>query len=607
MSPVKPLIAAVVAALLFGLLLADREYTRSLRLANIRAGRVIPFDSLETTRVRLTNERGTFVLERASADEWRLTSPIALRASADAVTTLVDNIHTARISSRFDEADATNYGLDTPVATVELEAMLDGKSVKRTLLLGAPSPRPGRVYGRLAGESGVFTIGDWVRNQALRGLDDLRDKSLVAARAGAIESLAIETPKDTFTVERWTERPGEWRFAGTSDPVNRDLVQRALSGVATGQALTVDDAPTTAPAALGFERPLLRARVTSGGREEEVVVGGQAGASDRFYAMLPTQPAGSVATIRDRSINDLLLPRNEWRTPKFFWEPTVDYTRLEINSGSRTTALVRNAATGKWQFEDTPDVPVHEARLDAFLKTLSSVAGQKQIAGEVNDEDAVKFYGFRPEMLSIRATLADGRVQGLRLGPTVPNELITRALRLQDRSLWALDVKVPSLISVTRGDLRDKRLSHGWGDRLRKVVITANAGAGDRLVTLEREGGAWKLREPNTPAAIVPDTDVAAFVFASEELEGDAELLAGTGGAVRDLRVEYLGANGEVLHWVEAYKSEDNKARLVRTDKGVFEAGGDSLSAWDGAMVRVVQSAREQAQMDAARANEIKR
>lgn len=607
MSPVKPLIAALVAALLFGLMVADREYTRSARLADMRAGRVIPFDSLEATRVRLTNPSGIYLLERAGPEEWRLVEPLAMRANATAVATLVDNIHTSRISSRFEEADGTNYGLDKPVATVELTAMLDGEKVERTLHLGAPSPRPGRVYGRIEGEDGVFTIGDWVRNQALRDLNDLRDRSLVASTAGSIESLAIETPGDSFTVERWKERPGEWRFAGTADPVNRDVVARAVNALTATPALRIDDQPTTAPAELGFERPLLRVRVGAGDQAEQLVVGTKAGASDQFYAWLPTQPAGAVAIVRDRSINDLLLPRQEWRTTRFFWEPVDTFARIEIDSGTRTTPLVRDPATRAWRFEDTPDLPVHPARLETFLKNLGAVAGQRLIAQNVSDEDLVTFYGFRPEMLSIRVTMADGHEHGLRLGPTVPNEMITRALRLQDRSVWALDVKVPSVISVGRGDLADKRLAHGWGDRLRRVVITANAGQGDRVVTLDRESGVWKLREPATPASIVPDREVAAFVFASEELSASAEVLAGPRDAVRDLRVEFLAGDGKPLHWVETFRSADGKNRLVRSPKATYEIEPESMKAWDSAMVAMIQMAREQAMIEAARANEVKR
>ncbi len=134
-------------------------------------------------------------------------------------------------------SDRKQYGLDP--AAVELD--ITGKGgVTKQLLLGDNTPAGGDVYAALASDPRVFTIASYNKGSLAKGLNDLRDKSLLTLNADNVsrvellkkgEDLEFDRTKDGWQILKPSSSPAE------SSPVNdlvRTLTTARMDLTATG-------------------------------------------------------------------------------------------------------------------------------------------------------------------------------------------------------------------------------------------------------------------------------------------------------------------------------------------------------------------------------------
>jgi len=123
------------------------------------------FDLRDKAALKLDREK-VDALEIVTADrqlrfaktegEWRMTQPVAGRTDFTAVESLVGRLGTAQMKSIAapEPADLTQYGLDTPAATVRIGS----GSSQAVLLIGGTAPEQGNVYAKDQSRPAVFTL-----------------------------------------------------------------------------------------------------------------------------------------------------------------------------------------------------------------------------------------------------------------------------------------------------------------------------------------------------------------------------------------------------------------------------------------------------------------
>src|SRR5690606_8891992 len=92
--------------------------------------------------------------------------------------------------------------------------------------------------------------------------------------------------------------------------------------------------------------------------------------------------------------------------------------------------------------------------------------------------------------------------------------------RLQDNTIWKINVQLLAHTKVFRADLQDKRIHHGFAAAVELIEYTDQKD-GVRY-TLERQNNVWRLRIPGQVASIVGEQQVGDILHAVEEMEWDS-------------------------------------------------------------------------------------
>ncbi len=561
----KPLIAALIAAALFGAYIVDRNQRIAAEKSNVDAGRIMPFDFAGSTRLTINGENGRFVVEKQDDGIWYLVEPVRHRADEDRIQTIIDNVHASKKSNPFPARDLDEYGLDPAEASITIEGIdtRNGQPHTATVLIGTNAPRLSRVYAMVEGENVIFTALETLRNQSRVKLDDLRDRRLIHFSPDATTALEIGLPSGPFTIAR--DESGRWMMEDGTTPANRTMVEAALNQLAQLRVLRVlDGEEKPSPEETGLDEPsAMSVSVTTDQGKSSITIGKRAPGEELFFATGDSLEGG-VGIVRVRDVSTFIQPRSEWVTPRFLWARPDEIEMLEIHF-STSKFVVERGADGVWRFEDQPDSPVHPGRIERLLENLGSLVGKQLVASSVTRDQMRELFGVRDESSQLFAIMPDGRTEGYIMGRTVPSELTQYLVRIQDNSVWTIDMGTMHLYIADRSDLRDNRIRHGFAANVARVVFSTDRGA----IELSKETRAWRLNLAGGRRQVIPDHLVEQFLTASEELSRSAEVYTATAPPI-EFRVRYEDANGSVLHELAVHQREEDSSSIYVTADGVL-------------------------------------
>jgi hypothetical protein len=193
--------------------------------------------------------------------EWRITKPLATRADASMVASLLDALQGIEKTRTIEDPDAKALGLDKPQATVRL-ATGDGEKV---LKLGAKMPTGATVAAAIEGEPEAYVVSDAVLATLDREPGEWRDRQVFHAKRGDVERIALNGENGRVVLVR--RDGGFWLESPVADRADNDLVETLLSDLTGLSAQTFLDNPGKSPAELGLAPPQGSVVVTAKGAE----------------------------------------------------------------------------------------------------------------------------------------------------------------------------------------------------------------------------------------------------------------------------------------------------------------------------------------------------
>src|SRR5258706_12121344 len=116
----------VLLALFGGFVLWDHYKGTTTERHQAKSKRIVDFDPKEVTGIDLVRSNQTIILERSS-DNWDLKQPLAARADASAVNSILDELEFAERARTLTEKELqgvslADFGLDAPVIRVTLHS-----------------------------------------------------------------------------------------------------------------------------------------------------------------------------------------------------------------------------------------------------------------------------------------------------------------------------------------------------------------------------------------------------------------------------------------------------------------------------------------------------
>ncbi len=458
MNPRATFALVVFTALVLGLLFYVRLNVATTRDAEELRRYAAVFDPEGIDEMVITRGGETVGLRRENGG-WRLTTPVADRASPEAVDRLLAAVRYLEVHDRQTAADPASVqesGLGTPRARLELRG-----DTNLRIDLGADTALPGEIFARLGGEKTILRIPGAIAGLATAPAQSFRDPRLTNLVPDDIEKFTVHRADGEMTVRqergRWLiERP----VRAPADPrAVREFLEPLLALRVTEFGAGADTSATTA--LLPGETAAASFTPRGGGEALDIEVARPSAPDTKSVpARLASRGGDLQVDAEALRLFNISPEALRDRTLGFVDRDTVD--RIRVEADGRTVNL-RREGDGWVSHDDGRNISSDDvdnliaafnaARVVSF-RTLAPPAG----TGLDNPPLRVAFYAWLSENTAEEP--AGGHViAGADLGAPAP-----------DGGTYARAAGSDETVTIPPG----------LGDALRRIVVTEQRGANPR-------------------------------------------------------------------------------------------------------------------------------
>ena len=411
---------------------------------------------------------------------WYLTEPLAARGDDQKYGELVRFVADLRqVRVVAEQAQSVEpFGLTMP--PLEIQFGLNNQSAPLTLRLGASSPMGGNHYAQVEGRPTVYLVGGMVQDTLDVSLHALRDKTVLAYTPADVQELQLIRGTEAPVLLQRQE--GEiWRLtaplaAKADDQQMRSLLQR-LREVKI-QAFVSEQATELEP--YGLQNPALRLRVQTAQVYAKHAEAAQVFLlPQEFWDNLPK----TLTALRDKT----LVPYER-----------DQITRLELQSPAEHIILHN---TGPRQY--TMEQPWHTSGDgEAIYSLLWDIQALKAKEFVAETPAALEAYGL--DTPGVRIVLSEKapntqevKQYTLLFGAEAPEAQGVYVKRADAPTIYLVDKAAAQHISdKTAFDLRNRKLLTFTTESIQTLRLQYPT----TRLTVERQGNAWELLEPEKHA-----------------------------------------------------------------------------------------------------------
>jgi hypothetical protein len=458
---------------------------------------LLHFAADEVTEVTIQRPTETITAVKREG-HWQLTAPFSTPGDGQKYRELIRHLATLRYQRLVEERPETlaPFGLETP--TVTLHVRVDAQTPPHVLRLGEKSPTGNGYYVHVEGQPAVYLVSTTTGDVLTPSLYDLRDKTVMAFDPADVQ--AVHVGFATHPPVILHRQDHGWQLTA---PVTAHAdVQQIQTLLQHLRDVKIRAFVAEAPADLapyGLHPPTLRF---------DLVIGPERTRHTLQLGTLDGEGTGVYAT-RDETMQVFLLPQSFWdslpKTPAALRDKTLLHyapahiTRLEFSTADDRT-VIRRTDGGHYALEE----PIRtDADYEAMSRLLEKLKGLKAKDFVVETPDDLATYGFAPPrfQMTLWERAADNEQAVQQHGLFVGNESSDMQgvyVRIAGRpTVYLVErLAVQQLMETTAFDLRNKKIFAFDPKTIQKVRIQYPTSA----FTLERQGAAWRLSDPQQQA-----------------------------------------------------------------------------------------------------------
>jgi hypothetical protein len=367
------LVAAAVLAALLGALYWSNHHSSNadtpVKTSADAPTKILSLSQPEITMVAIHRKGDPPVdLLRNSSGAWQITSPKALAADQDSVSSVVSALSSLNAERLLEDkaSDLRAYGLSDPAVEIDVTAK-NNKTQK--LLIGDQTPSGNAFYAMLVGDPRLFTVASYTKSSVDKTSEDLRDKRLLTADFDKISQIELVTQKpekkQDITFARGKDawqilRPAPYR----ADSYKVDELVRSLKEAKMENG--VDDSKVAS--AFKSATPFVTAKINGASGTQELEI---RKSKDDYFAQssalggLYKIPA-TTATSLDKSLDD-------FRNKKLFDFGFEDPNKIEIRDGSKMYVFTHSGS--EWSGADGKKLD--DSSVQALLGNIRDLSAEK--------------------------------------------------------------------------------------------------------------------------------------------------------------------------------------------------------------------------------------
>ncbi len=333
------LVAAAVLAALTGVLYwSDHHKTAESAATPAEAPppKILTLKDTDISKIEIKKKGAEELgLAKNDAGKWQITSPEALGADQDSVSSIVSTLSSLSSDRLVDEkaSDLKQYGLTEPALEVDITTK-DNKPQK--LLIGDDTPTGSGAFAMLVGDPRVFTVASYTKTSVDKTPSDLRDKRLLTADFDRISQIELIAKKQDLVFGR---NKDAWQILKPK-PLRADNFQvedlsRRLKDAKMDLSPAGPDAKK-ASAAFASATLVATAKITDSTGTQELQI---RKSKDDYYAKSSAIPGvykvgSDLGTGLDKSLDD-------FRSKKLFDFGFDDPNKVEMHDGSKAYFLTK--------------------------------------------------------------------------------------------------------------------------------------------------------------------------------------------------------------------------------------------------------------------------
>jgi hypothetical protein len=181
-------------------------------VSDLRDHTLMSFNADAVNKVVLRQGDSLPVELQKEQGKWEIVKPAKYKADSDRVRTMLSSLASARIDDFTSDAPANlaEYGLSKP--ELEVSVFTGPGQAGQSLLFGKKESSKEDYYVRRGEKPNVYTVHNYVFVDADKGLNDLRDRTVLAFDPDEVEQVRFTNAGKAFALDqkngKWTEMSG---------------------------------------------------------------------------------------------------------------------------------------------------------------------------------------------------------------------------------------------------------------------------------------------------------------------------------------------------------------------------------------------------------------
>ena len=320
----------------------------------------------EVAELRLEGLDQPVKIVPASADQWRIASPLQVRADESTVSRILTQLEKLQYEEIIDQQpkDLAQYGLDKPNLTIDV--VMKKSNAGKTVKIGGKNPVGNLYYLQLKGDPRVYAVGSQVGDLVTTTIFDLRDKKLTDFENEKVQSLAFRTAQSDLLFQK---ESGVWKMKKpVASPASDNEISSLLSSLEFLKATEFIDQPAADTEEYGLNEPEMTVELQlEKGLKQRILFGSKTG--EQIYCQVEGTPG--IATVSDSFSVYKDKKLDDWREKKVVIFNRFDAQEVRLKASGKEYVLKKDGEE-KWRMDAPQKGELESEKVQDLLEKLEN-------------------------------------------------------------------------------------------------------------------------------------------------------------------------------------------------------------------------------------------